>query len=340
MAASRLELTRVQILAFRRRVQALDERLPPGEDSLRIAAWAGLSDSMPRGALLSIHARVEGTQPSSWEDPSLVQLWGPRFSAYVVDRRDIAPFSLGRLPDDGPARRRAVDLAARLEAFLDGRTMPYRAAGHALGIVPNSLRYAATTGTVLIRWAGAGAPTIRTVPPPDVTPDEARRELARRYLHVFGPGTVDGFHRWAGIKAPWARAAFAELEPSLTPTRSPAGDGWILADDEGAFRAPIGATAPARLLPSGDTFYLLQGTERALLVPDAERRAELWTPRVWPGAVLVEGEVVGTWRRDAHAMSVATWRPLTGAERAAVEAEADGLPLPDLQRRIDVRWER
>ena len=23
----------------------------------------------------------------------------------------------------------------------------------------------------------------------------------------------------------------------------------------------------------------------------------LWTPRVWPGALLVEGEVVGTWRR-------------------------------------------
>ena len=35
---------------------------------------------MPRAALLSIHARVEGTQPWTWEDPSLVQLWGPRFN--------------------------------------------------------------------------------------------------------------------------------------------------------------------------------------------------------------------------------------------------------------------
>jgi hypothetical protein len=38
--------------------QALDERLRPGPDSLRRAAWAGLQDSMPRAALLSIHARV------------------------------------------------------------------------------------------------------------------------------------------------------------------------------------------------------------------------------------------------------------------------------------------
>jgi hypothetical protein len=74
MTAARLDLTRAQILAFRRRVGALDERLPSGCRSLRHAAWAGLKDSMPRAALLSIHARVEGTGPSTWEDASLVQL--------------------------------------------------------------------------------------------------------------------------------------------------------------------------------------------------------------------------------------------------------------------------
>ena len=42
------------------------------------AVWAGLQDSMPRAALLSIHARMAGTEPESWEDPSLVQVWGPR----------------------------------------------------------------------------------------------------------------------------------------------------------------------------------------------------------------------------------------------------------------------
>ena len=100
---SRLDLTRTQILAFRRHVGALDERLPRGRRSLRRAAWAGLQDSMPRAALLSIHARVEGTEPSTWEDPSLVQLWGPRYNAYVVAARDLAVFSLGRLPDDAKA---------------------------------------------------------------------------------------------------------------------------------------------------------------------------------------------------------------------------------------------
>ncbi len=68
-----LELTRSQILAFRRRAAALDERLPHGQHALRHAAWAGLQDSMPRAALLSIHARMAATESGSWEDASIVR---------------------------------------------------------------------------------------------------------------------------------------------------------------------------------------------------------------------------------------------------------------------------
>jgi len=60
-----LDLSRSQILAFRRRVGALDTRFPRGRRSLRRAAWAGLQDSMPRAALLSLHARVTGTEPTT-----------------------------------------------------------------------------------------------------------------------------------------------------------------------------------------------------------------------------------------------------------------------------------
>jgi hypothetical protein len=149
---ARLDLTRSQILAFRRHVSALDERLPRGARSLRRAAWAGLQDSMPRAALLSIHARVEGAHASIWEDPSLVQLWGPRFSTYVVPARDHAVVSLARLPDDARGRRRAEETAVRLHAFLDGRRMTDREVGHGLGEHPTRFRFAAATGTVLIRW--------------------------------------------------------------------------------------------------------------------------------------------------------------------------------------------
>ena len=294
---------------------------------------------MPRAALLSIHARVEGTEPSTWEDPSLVQLWGPRYNAYVVAARDLTVFSLGRLPDDAKGRRVAEDQAARLHALLGETRMTYGEAGRALGEHPNRLRYAAPTGTVVIRWDGARQPTIWTVPPPGLDPSEARLELSRRYLHVFGPATPEAFAGWAGISARGGVAAFDALRRSLTPVRTPVGDAWILTPDEATFRAAAGPTASARLLPSGDAYFLLQGDDRELLVPDADRRRALWTPRVWPGGVLVKGEVVGTWQRAEATVTVQTWRRLSRAARDAVEAEAESLPLPGLGGRIVVRWD-
>jgi hypothetical protein len=333
-----LELTRAQILAFRRRVGALDERLPAGARSLRRAAWAGLQDSMPRAALLSIHARVEGTHSSSWEDPALVQVWGPRFSTYVVPARDHAIFTLARLPDDDRGRQRAEELAALLHATLKGRRSTDREAARALGI-GNRIRYATATGTVLIRWEGARAPQVWTVPRPEIDPLEARRELARRYLHVYGPTTADAFATWAGIGAAEGRATFDSLRRSLLGVRTPIGESWILARDEPAFREAPGPPAAARLLPSGDAYYLLQGPDRELLIQDARLRGELWTSRVWPGAVLVGGEIVATWRRANEKLTVQPWRRLSRTQRDAVEAEAQGLPLPGVQGRISVRWD-
>jgi hypothetical protein len=291
---------------------------------------------MPRAALLSLHARVDGVGPTTWKDRSLAQLWGPRYSTYVVPKRDFALFSLGRHPDNAKSRLRAERLAAQLHAHLDGTRATDREIGRALGI-GNEMRYAATTGTVAIRWEGARAPMVWTVTAPKIDPADACRELARRYLHVFGPTAADAFARWAGIARRSAADAFSSLEGSLLPVRSPLGDEWLLAEDEPVMRAGETTPAPARLLPSGDAYFLLDGAERELLVPRAEQRERLWTSRVWPGALLVEGEVRGTWRRAQHTVRVDAWGRLSRGMRDAVEAEARALPLP-VERDIEVDW--
>jgi hypothetical protein len=335
---ARLELSRAQVLAFRRRVGALDERLPPGPPSLRRAAWAGLQDSMPRAALLSIHARVESTGPSAWEDPSLVQLWGPRFSVFVVAECDLAVFSLGTLPDDAKGRERAHEIATRFRAVAAGGPRSHGDAERALGLRSNQLRYAAATGTVRIRWDGARQPTVWAVSAPDVDARAARLELARRYLRIYGPTTPEAFGRWVGLGPRSGAAAFEALRASLAPVRTPIGDAWILAEDESACRGAEGPAAPARLLPSGDALTLLHGADRDLLVPDADHRSALWPSRVWPGSLLVGGEIVGTWRRADAVMTVQAWRRLSRAERDAVAAEAQALPLPGVAGSITVRW--
>jgi hypothetical protein len=65
----------------------------------------------------------------------------------------------------------------------------------------------------------------------------------------------------------------------------------------------------------------------------------LWTSRVWPGALLVEGEIRGTWRRSQHTVRLEAWARLPRRMRDAVEAEARALPLPGLERDVDVAWQ-
>jgi hypothetical protein len=281
---------------------------------------------------------VAGARPDTWSDPSLVQVWGPRFSVFVVAEEDAALFTLGRYPDDERGRRVAEETAARLAEVLGGKRMRDRDAVRNMAGHPFHIRYATTTGTIRIRWEGALAPTVWSVPRPDISPNDARIELARRYLHVYGPTTPAAFATWAGIGVRQGPATWAALAPELTAVETPIGEGWILAADEAAFRASPRSPAPARFLPSGDAFFLLQRQDRELLVPDARRRGELWTSRVWPGAVLVDGEIAGVWRRSSTNLSISAWRPLSPAERRAVEGEAGALPL-GLDRPIRVTWD-
>lgn len=333
-----LELSREQILTHRRKVASLEERRALSKGSLERVAVAGLQDSMPRAAMLSIHARLWEVGPDTWAKPPLVQVWGPRYSAYVVAERDLAVFTLGRLPDQPAARQRAEDVADRLEAALEGKRMDVREAARIVGLHPNALRYAAPTGRFLIYWDGARQPLVWSVPPPTLDPPDARRELLRRHLHVFGPSTPDSFASWAGVRSRTAAAAFDTLSEELINVRTPIGQAWILASDELGFRQTPGPVT-TRLLPSGDIYYLLRGDDRRVLVPDDVNRRELWTSRVWPGAVLLDGEIAGTWRRSGHKVTIHPWQAFNQAGREAVEAEAASMPLIGIDRAVAVTWE-
>lgn len=274
-------------------------------------------------------------------DPSLVQIRGPRFNVYVVAARDVAAFTLGRLPTDARGRRRAEELARRAAAVLDdGAELPMGEVERRLDLPRNALRHAAATGTLLLRWDGARHPTVRLTTAPAVAERDARHDLVRRHLHVLGPSTPAAFARWAGVSLRHARTTFAELTDDLLPVRTPLGEGWMLLEDEEALRATDPAEpTTVRLLPSGDAYWLLHDEQRELLVPDPTLRGELWTSRVWPGALLLGDEIGGTWRRTGPTLAIAPWRPLTPAVREAVEAEAASLPLPH-DEPVAVRWTR
>jgi hypothetical protein len=86
--------------------------------------------------------------------------------------------------------------------------------------------------------------------------------------------------------------------------------------------------------PSGDAYFLVYAADRELLAPEPDHGRALWTSRMWPGAVLVDGEVA--WRRKDATRRYRTVVPsLTRrAERSRAEAS---LPLPGIVRAIVAR---
>ena len=118
-------VTREQAVSYRLHVNHLTERLPAG--SHEEAADVGLQDTAPRDALLGLHARVTGCEPSGWEHPSLIQTYSPRAAAYVLPRKDFGIFTLGRDRDGrfiAPGKRiltPAADTFHPNGVLVDGR---------------------------------------------------------------------------------------------------------------------------------------------------------------------------------------------------------------------------
>jgi len=336
-------ITRENVLAFRQRATHLTRRLPSGR--LVEAAFAGLQDSAPRSAVLALYARVEDVSPSAWKDPRFVQVWGPRGAVYVVPAHDVAVFTLGRFPRNpvfGAEVRAAAEKATR--AFRARQAPPgRRRSSRAVGLNFRELRIASMTGAVRIEWDGATT-SWRLVDPPTQAPESARLELARRFLRSVGPSTPEEFAwwsgGWAGSYDPSTRGVlsdaqetFRSLERELAEVELEGRKHWALRTD----RPTLERAAPVdtvRLLPAGDPY--LASADRALLVPQSRFRSELWPKSVWPGALLVNGEVVGTWRRQAGRVTLRAWRKLGPYAKEAVEEEVSGMPIESATK--EVRW--
>jgi Winged helix DNA-binding domain len=137
-------------------------------------------------------------------------------------------------------------------------------------------------------WLGREIPAVGSPAARD-----AGRELLRRFLRCYGPATPGDFADWTRIGAADARQRFAELADDLREVRWDDRTGWVLRDDVAELR---GARAPSgvRLLPPGDPYLLAR--DRATLIPDPSNRKLVWLPVGSPGTLVVDGEIVATWR--------------------------------------------
>ena len=163
----------------------------------------------------------------------------------------------------------------------------------------------------------------------DAAADDGAHDLVRGVLHLLGPATPKDVAAFldapvADVRRRWPADAVA-VEVDGAPAS-------VLADDLPALlavrdRPPGGGTGVVRLLGPYD--LLLQARDRRLLVADAVRAQALWPVLGRPGAVLADGEVVGTWRPRARgrrlALEIDRWVPWDPALEHAVAEQHERL---------------
>lgn len=154
-------------------------------------------------------------------------------------------------------------------------------------------------------------------------------DVVRGYLRFFAPARVRDVAAFLDapvkdVKKHWPEDA---VEVALSDLAgSGRGEPWfVLSADLEDLTGGRGAPGTVRLLGPYDPY--LQLRDRDVLVADPVRAKDLWRALGRPGAVAVDGEVVGTWRPRASGrrlrLAVDLWEPGTPRLQAALQEQAE-----------------
>lgn len=360
-----VSVDRAQVLAFRVAAQQLDRPDVP-VDALAVLD-IGVQDTPYGSAVLAVSARSRGPLA----DAGLVPIWSVRGAPHLHRPADLTALAAALWPlsdadatarisvtpiKDG-ARLGIAAFTAAAGAMRDVVTgpMPKGEVSAAVSArVPQSLTYrcracAAThisgglfqqvglfAGVRLDRSGGDTWLAPLTHPPgiPDTAAGTA--DLLTAYLRLLGPATESEAAKFLDTTRTAARPAWPSglAEVSVDGRRT-----WLPADRIDALRS---APRPdvVRLLAPSDPF--LQARDRDLVVPDKARQKEVWRIIGNPGALLVDGEVAGTWRPKKSGnrldLSVVPFDTVPARIRTAVEADAERVAEVRGAREVRVVW--
>ncbi len=163
----------------------------------------------------------------------------------------------------------------------------------------------------------------------DVDPDDALREVLRRYLRAYGPAMPAEFAHWFHMQPASVRRLVDSMADELAEVDVEGFRGWILAADAAA--RPPEPAASVRLLPDYDCYTIGShppGPQRKRLIPE-ESGTRVFGGGAGPFASLViDGRVAGVWRRRAS------------GRRLRVHVEPFGRIAAAVERQINVEAER
>jgi hypothetical protein len=173
-------------------------------------------------------------------------------------------------------------------------------------------------------------------------PDDAWREVTRRYLAAYGPATGEDLARWWGLSATAARRRLEALGDEVVAVELEGKPALLLARDAGEI---AGATPPraARLLPAFDPYVVAASLHVERLMP-GPHRARVYRNQGWISPVLlVAGRMDGTWTAGRVGrrvvVEVSPFVKLAAWARRSAEEEAQRLAA-FMGAALELRWGR
>ena len=333
-----MQVTREQALAFRLSGHHLHERTDP----LTAIAATGLQESPPGWATVALHARAHG-EP----DPAdVVTVNAMRHAPFTVPATDLDVFTRALVPEDDAGLKKFVGSLPAREVAEHGLTpreglrLTEDATRDALKDGPlglNELHQALRErldGTGMLAycrgcdshhvrsgfWRGMGPlgvtvmpakSTWALAPEPAMPLEDARKELARRFLRAYGPATHSQLADWAGCGPKHAKLLLAAIDDEVEDVRYAGRTAFVLAEDLARLGDP----------PAADGVRLLGGFDPYVAQPDRDAlvggrdgnvlRKKMFPAVGRPNVVLVEGELAGLWtaRKKGAALDVTVeWR--------------------------------
>jgi hypothetical protein len=345
---------RREVMNFRVHAQQLDRA--NGALGATAVLDIGVQNTGGDGAMWALAAR--GVDVTALSGKDLILLWTVRGAPHLYRRADIGKVAAAVEPfSDADAGKRIYDaakplkaagidnlaaldeVATHMRAIVTGPTVKGDVSGRLAKVMPKEyLRFCRPCNATHLyempfRLAAVRAGLelqLDTSPPvlqritgfkKAAAPGD-RFDLIRAYLRLLGPATPKHVADYLDaplkdVKAHWPEDV---IEVSVGGEAR-----WMLAADEKALES-TGAKA-TRLLGPFDLF--LQARDRATLLPETAHAKELWPVLGRPGAVLIDGELVGTWRprQSGNTLKVAVkpWRTLPAATRTTVTGQAERL---------------
>lgn len=160
---------------------------------------------------------------------------------------------------------------------------------------------------------------------------DAVKKLVRKYLHCYGPATVDMFVSWLGCSDKQARRMWNTISEEIEPVTVSGKKAFILSEDREYLFAPLSVTGKypgdlqRDLLLLGGHDPFLDQRDRAVLQPDKTLQKQIWKLVTNPGAIVYRGEIIGIWttknKGKGMAVKMTLWDESVGKQRLQNLAE-------------------